>query len=109
MATVDHVEILRGPSGLFTGSGEPAGAINMRLKQPQEDRALRFSTEAGSWNNRRIEADVTGKLNDSGTVRGRLVAAGGDKDSWVNGVTNESRVLYGSLAADLTPDTTATF
>ena len=35
MATVDHIEILRGPSGLFTGTGEPAGAINMRLKQAQ--------------------------------------------------------------------------
>jgi len=109
MATVDHVEILRGPSGLFTGSGEPAGAINMRLKQAQEERAFRFSSEVGSWSNRRVEADVTGKLNDSGTIRGRLVAAYGDKDSWVDGVTNESRVLYGTLAADLTPDTTASF
>ncbi|MFT4014421.1 MAG: TonB-dependent siderophore receptor [Paracoccus sp. (in: a-proteobacteria)] len=109
MATVDHVEILRGPSGLFTGSGEPSGAINMRLKQAQQERAFRFSSEVGSWNNRRVEADLTGKLNESGTVRGRLVAAYGDKDSWVDGVTNESRVLYGTIAADLTPDTTATF
>ncbi|MFT3691359.1 TonB-dependent siderophore receptor [Paenirhodobacter sp.] len=109
MATVDHVEILRGPSGLFTGSGEPAGAINMRLKQAQAEPAFRFSGEAGSWNNRRVEADVTGKLNDSGTLRGRFVAAYGDKDSWVDDVTNKSRVLYGTIAADLTPDTTATF
>ncbi len=109
MATVDHVEILRGPSGLFTGSGEPAGAINMRLKQAQEERAFSFGAQVGSWSNRRVEADLTGRLNESGTFRGRLVAAYGDKESWVDHVTNESKVLYGTIAADLTPNTTASF
>lgn len=109
MATVDHIEILRGPSGLFSGTGEPAGAINMRLKQAQSERAFTLNAQAGSWNMGRVEADWTGALNESGTVRGRIVGAYGDKNSWVDGVDNKSKVLYGTIAADLTPDTTATF
>lgn len=109
MAIVDHVEILRGPSGLYFGAGEPAGAINMRLKQPREELSYSTSVEVGSWNKRRAEVDVTGKLNESGTVRGRMVAAYGTQDSWVDTVDNETLVLYGTVAVDLTPDTTATF
>jgi outer membrane receptor for ferric coprogen and ferric-rhodotorulic acid len=109
MAIVDHVEILRGPSGLFSGAGEPAGAVNMRLKQAREELSFATSVEVGSWNKRRAELDVTGKLNDSGSVRGRFVAAYGAQDSWVDTVDNKTLVLYGTVAVDITPDTTATF
>ncbi|WBU63862.1 TonB-dependent siderophore receptor [Paracoccus aerodenitrificans] len=109
MATVDHIEVLRGPSGLFVGSGEPAGAINMRLKQAQDVPAYSITGRIGSWNHRRIEADATGALNESGTIRGRIVGAYGDEDNWVDDVDNKTKVLYGTLAADLTPDSTATF
>ena len=109
MATVDHIEILRGPSGLFGGAGEPAGAINMRLKQPQDVAAFAVNGTVGTWNTRRIEGDVTGPLNDSGTVRGRVVGAWGDRDSWVDEVDNGVGVLYTALAIDLTPETTASF
>lgn len=109
MVVFDHVEILRGPSGLFTGSGEPAGAINMRLKQPTDDFQLRFSAIGGSWNNRRVEGDVGGPLNAAGTIRGRLVGAWGDRDSWMDKSDNQVAVGYGVIQADLTPDTTATF
>lgn len=109
MAAVDHVEILRGPSGLFSGAGEPAGAVNMRLKQPQDTAAGSASLTFGSWNSERVEADVTGPLNESGTVRGRIAGAFTDKESWVDTVDNSSGVLYGALAVDATPDTTATF
>lgn len=108
LVVFDHVEILRGPSGLFTGSGEPAGAINMRLKQPTDQFQLKFSAIGGSWSNRRVEGDVGGPLNSAGTIRGRLVGAWGSRDSWMDYVDNEVGVLYGTLQADLTPDTTAT-
>ncbi|SDL15940.1 outer-membrane receptor for ferric coprogen and ferric-rhodotorulic acid [Paracoccus chinensis] len=109
MAAVDHIEILRGPSGLFGGPGEPAGAINMRLKQPQDVFGTTLSASVGTWNNRRVEADVTGPLNDSGSVRGRIVGARGKRDSWIDNVENEVGVFYAALAIDVTPDTTASF
>lgn len=109
MAIIDHVEILRGPAGLFAGSGEPAGAINMRLKQASDSFAARFSTTFGSWNNRRAELDVGGPLNKAGTLRGRVVGALGKSDNFVDVVDNQIGVIYGTLQADLTENTTATF
>lgn len=109
MVTVDHVEILRGPSGLFGGTGEPGSAINMRLKQASDEYRASVNTILSSWSGRRVEADVTGPLVKSGRVRGRLVGALSAKDSWIDTVDNKVGVLYGTVQADLTENTTATF
>lgn len=109
MVTVDHVEILRGPSGLFGGTGEPAGAVNMRLKQASDQFKGSVNTIMSSWNGKRIEGDVTGPLDKEGRIRGRLVGALSDKDSFTDEVDNRVGVIYGTIAADLTENTTATF
>ncbi|MCX8997373.1 TonB-dependent siderophore receptor [Rhizobiaceae bacterium BDR2-2] len=108
MATIDHVEILRGPSGLFGGAGEPGSAINMRLKQASDEYKASVNTIMSSWDGKRIEADVTGPLTKSGRVRGRLVGALSTKDHWVDVVDNKVGVFYGTVQADLTDNTTAT-
>jgi TonB-dependent siderophore receptor len=109
MAIIDHVEILRGPAGLFGGAGEPAGAVNMRLKQAKSEFEARFEGTYGSWNHRRAEVDVTGPLNEAGTLRGRFVGALQGGDGFIDAVENGTGVLYGTVQADLTPNTTATF
>ena len=76
MATVDHIEILRGPAGLFGGASEPSGAINMRLKQASYQYKTQVNTIFDSWKGKRVEGDITGPLNQSGSVRGRLVHIG---------------------------------
>lgn len=108
MAIVDHIEILRGPAGLFGGAGEPAGAINMRLKQASDQFMARITGTGGSWNSWRGEVDVGGPLNEAGTIRGRIVGALGQKDSFVDVVDNRAAVGYGTLQFDITENTTAT-
>lgn len=109
MAIVDHIEILRGPAGLFGGAGEPAGAINMRLKQSKDTFSARVDGTVGSWEHGRAELDVTGPLNDAGTIRGRFVGAYQGEGSWVEDVENGVGVAYGTVEADVTENTTATF
>ncbi|CAI9417484.1 Fe(3+)-pyochelin receptor [Pleomorphomonas sp. T1.2MG-36] len=108
MATVDHIEILRGPAGLFGGASEPSGAINMRLKQASDQYKTQVNTIFDSWKGKRVEGDITGPLNQSGSVRGRLVGALAAKDSWTDTVDNKVAVAYGTVAADITDTTTAT-
>lgn len=108
MAVVDHIEILRGPSGLFGGAGEPAGAVNMRLKQASDEYKASINTIMSSWDGKRVEGDITGPLTKSGRVRGRLVGVLSGKDSFVDGVDNKVGVVYGTIQADLTENTTAT-
>ena len=101
----DHVEVLRGASGLTQGNAEPGGTINVIRKHPTEDFQAQGYIQAGTWNNVRSMADVSGSLNQDKTIRGRMVAAGGSSDSFKKNVSNDDRLLYGVLDFDLNPNT----
>ncbi|MFJ1300726.1 TonB-dependent siderophore receptor [Pseudomonadota bacterium AL_CKDN230030165-1A_HGKHYDSX7] len=107
MAIYDHVEVLRGPAGLYNGAGEPGGTVNLVRKRPTADFAVSGKVSAGSWNNYRGEFDVGGPLNESGSVRGRMVAAYQDKDEFYDISNTQRTVFYGIAEADITPDTVA--
>jgi outer membrane receptor for ferric coprogen and ferric-rhodotorulic acid len=106
LAIFDRVEVLRGPAGLYNGTGEPGGTVNLARKRAQKTFGVSGSLGGGSWNARRAEADVTGPLNEEGTIRGRAVGAYQKKDSWVDVNQNENSVGYGTLEFDLNPRTT---
>ena len=105
MAMIESIEVLRGASGLMQGSGEPSGAINLIRKKPTEHFQANGSVSYGSWNTVRGEVDLSGPLNQQGSVRGRFVAAYQDGDSWMKAVTRDTNLLYGIISADLTPST----
>lgn len=107
LALYDRIEVLRGPSGLLTGSGEPGGTINYVLKRPQDTFTLSAATGLGSWNQQRGELDVGGPLNTDGSLRGRAVAVYQDQDKFYHIGTDRNKVLYGVLEYDLGPSTTA--
>lgn len=102
----DRVEILRGASGLLQGAGSPGGAINLVRKRGQHTPTATFTGKAGSWDHYGLQADVGGPLNDSGTIRGRMVADQDDTHSFTDYVWSKTTSLYGALDFDLSPDTT---
>ncbi|AKT30361.1 TonB-dependent siderophore receptor [Pseudomonas syringae pv. actinidiae] len=108
MAIYDRVEVLRGASGLLVGAGQPGGAVNLVRKRPTADNKFSITTRAGSWDQYRVDLDGSGKLNDSGTVRGRMVAAYDDSGSYLDGRDSRTPLLYGIVEADVSDDTTLT-
>lgn len=108
MALYDHVEVLRGASGLTQGTGEPGGTVNLVRKAPTHDFQASASLSAGSWDKYRNEIDVSGALNDDGSLRGRVVTVYQDSKSFVDYVASDRQVFFGTLAYDFTPDTTLT-
>ncbi len=108
MAQFDHVEFLRGVDGLYSGAGDPGGTINMVRKRALAHNQLAFSTSAGSWDNYRSEADITGPLTEQGNVRGRLGIAYQDRKYFYDPGNMTTKVAYGSLEFDLSPDTLLT-
>ena len=101
MALYDRIEVLRGASGLVTGSGDPSGTINMVRKKPTA--VFQRSVEAGigSWHGKRGAADISGPLNDARTVRGRLIAVALDGDSYIDNYGRKKGIVYGVVEADL--------
>jgi outer membrane receptor for ferric coprogen and ferric-rhodotorulic acid len=108
MAIVDHVEILRGPAGLFGGAGEPAGAINMRLKQPLDEFAGTLTASGDSWGGSRAEVDLSTPLTEDGSVRGRVVLVRDQSQTWIDDNDNNTTAGYATLQGDLNDLTTVT-
>ncbi|XKF15483.1 TonB-dependent siderophore receptor [Halomonas sp. BLK-85] len=104
-AVYDRIEVVRGATGLMSGSGNPAATVNFVRKRPTSSPQASVGVSAGSWNRQRVDADVSGPLDDAGRVRGRLVAAGLQTDSYLDRLSRERGLLYGVLEADIT-DTT---
>ncbi|MEG1456175.1 MAG: TonB-dependent receptor plug domain-containing protein, partial [Comamonas sp.] len=95
LAIYDRVEVLRGASGLMSGAGDPSAAINMVRKRPTADWQAHVSVGAGSWSKARAEVDLSGPLNASGSVRGRLIGAYQKSDSYIDYYQLDKQVLYG--------------
>ncbi|MGJ7517105.1 TonB-dependent siderophore receptor [Pseudomonas baetica] len=107
-ASLDRIEVIKGATGLMTGAGDPSATVNLVRKKPTKDFKASVSATAGSWDNYRTEGDISGSLNDTGSVRGRFVGALQDKDSYIDHYSQKRDLYYGILEADLTDDTLLT-
>lgn len=106
LAMYDRIEVLRGPSGLYQGAGTPSGSVNFVRKRPTKEFGGSASVSVGRFDRYQLGADVGGALNESGSVRGRLVASTQDKGSPNKVQRNEQTMVYAALDADLTSSTT---
>lgn len=105
MALYDRVEVVRGATGLMTGAGSPSGTVNLIRKRPTKEFQAHVQLGAGSWDFYRAEADVSGPLTESGNLRGRLVFAKQDNNSFMDAYKQDKDLFYGALEADLTETT----
>ncbi|VVO64416.1 MULTISPECIES: TonB-dependent siderophore receptor [Pseudomonas] len=108
-SSLDRIEIVKGATGLMTGSGDPSATVNLIRKKPTKEFKASISGTVGYWDAYRSVGDISGSLNDSGSVRGRFVGAYSDKNSYQDHYSQKKDLFYGILEADLTPDTLLTF
>ena len=106
-ALFDRVEVVRGANGLMTGAGSASASINMVRKKPLQDFKASVSASAGSWDTYRTDVDVSSPLNQTGTIRGRTVLAYQTGDSYIDRYSEERKIAYGVVEADLTEKTKA--
>lgn len=105
LAMYDRVEVLRGADGLFNGFGSPGGTINLVRKRPQREFSASGEVSGGTLSDRGSQLDVGGPLNEAGTLRGRVVGSYEDQDLTQDSTWRKDRLFYGTLEADLSPDT----
>lgn len=104
---LESVEVVKGPNSLTYGQVSPGGQINQVLKTPIESQTNRAEIAVGSEDYRRFSADLQGDLNDSGSVRYRLLSSIWDKT--IESGLGQSRVLVApSVTANLSDQTEVT-
>jgi len=102
----DRIEIVRGATGLMTGAGSPAASINLHRKHADgKELATSLGFTVGSWNDYRVDADVSAPLTSDGRVRARFVGVYQDTESFQDFYNKEKTVLYGIVDADLSENT----
>lgn len=108
LANVEQVEILKGPASILYGRIEPGGMVNYVTKQPQATPHYAFEQELGSYAYYRTAADLTGPLNEAGTLTYRLNIAYEKAGSFRQFVDDERLFFAPVLQWAATPDTTFT-
>lgn len=108
LAMYDHVEVLRGVDGLFSGMGNPGGTINLVRKRPTRELQVIGTLSAGRWNNYRAELDVSTPITADGGIRARVVGSLIDREFFYDVAMDQKKFFYGIIEADLTPSTTIT-
>ena len=106
LAMFDRVEVIRGATGLVTGSGNPSAAINLVRKRPTREAQVSLTGGAGRWDDYRGEIDASSPLNASGTLRGRVVGSYRDAHSFRDEEQHDHGLIYAIGEADLGDSTT---
>lgn len=102
-AIYDRVEIVRGANGMMTGAGNPSATVNMVLKKPTYTTQVHASVSYGSWNNKRVDIDVSTPINDEHAVR--AVFTKQDKESYLDRYETDKTIAYLAYEGKLTDDT----
>lgn len=82
IANIQRLEVLKGPSSVLYGRGEPGGIINIVTKQPQAERYNSIEQIFGSYNYYRTMVDSTGPLDKDKKFLYRINAAYENRQSY---------------------------
>lgn len=95
--TLERTEVLRGPGSVLYGSSAVGGLINLVSKRPQEKEHREIGVTYGSFDTKRIQADMTGKLTPDGEWLYRLVGVWRDADYQTDYVKNDRQVFMPAI------------
>ncbi|MFQ2198655.1 TonB-dependent receptor [Aeromonas hydrophila] len=95
LGNTERVEVLKGPAAVLYGRGSTGGIVNRVSKKPQKGLESSVSAQVGSFDSRRLAADLNGEAGEQ--VQVRLNLAQEDKESFRNGVTSKRTLLAPSV------------
>jgi len=102
-ATIERIEVLKGPAASLYGRGDPGGTVNIVTKKPQAGTFARLQASAGSWDRYRTSLDLNSPLDEQGDLLARLNLAVEDNHSFRDHVGSERLFAAPSLSQRTTP------
>jgi outer membrane receptor for ferric coprogen and ferric-rhodotorulic acid len=107
-AMFERIEIVRGANGLSSSSGNPSATVNFVRKRPTDTFQATAGLTVSSWDTRRLDADISGPVNQAGTVAGRIVIAHQEGNSYLQRYQPTKDLFYGVIEARLDTSTLLT-
>lgn len=106
LAIYDHIEVLRGPTGLMQGTGEPGGTINLVRKRTKDEFSATNTFSVGNWSKIQETIDITGPLNADKSLRGRFVGNFDKAGSFKDNIDHKNGMIFGVIEGDIGNNTT---
>jgi iron complex outermembrane receptor protein len=101
LATVEQLEILKGPASVVTGAIEPGGIINYVTKKPLNEPNYTLGFEVGNYGRYQPSIDLTGPLTADKNVLYRFIAAYERQDSYQDFANSEVTSIAPSISFKL--------
>ena len=112
VANLERIEVLKGPSALLYGRGEPGGTVNYITRTPDLDNHASLQQYFGNFDFYRTEVHVNGasgsEASDPGRFAARLDAAYQTNGSFIDFVETERAFAAPSARWKIAPETTLT-
>ena len=94
---IERVEVLKGPTGMLYGAGQPGGLLNYVTKKPKFSDHTEFALFTGNDNLGGGFFDTTGAMNSDKTLAYRVGAYHQSKDSFRNHADEENTIISTGL------------
>ncbi|HKX77515.1 MAG TPA: TonB-dependent receptor [Novosphingobium sp.] len=101
---IQRVEVLKGPSGMLYGPGEPGGLINYVTKTPSEELQAQANLTLGNYERYGASGEISGPITGNGVLLGRAGAFYEQMDPFRYNTRDKSLILDGGLTAKLGED-----
>ncbi|WP_018699037.1 TonB-dependent siderophore receptor [Amorphus coralli] len=105
---LEAIEVLKGPSGTMYGASSPGGIVNLVTKKPTEQPFREVMIEAGSHDRFQGNMDLSGPLNEAGTVLYRMTGVLRDSGTMMDAVPDDRVYIAPAITFKPTNDTTLT-
>lgn len=88
-ASLERLEVIRGPATSLYGRGDPGGTFNVVTKQPLPEQKVTLGSQFDDQGMHRATLDASGPLNQDGSLAYRLNVLGEGGDSFRDHVESE--------------------
>lgn len=95
--TLERVEVLRGPSSILYGAGNLGGLVNLVSKAPSAEAYREIGVDYGTFDRRQLRVDMTGPINDDGTLLYRVTGLGRLANTQTDNVTDDRIMIQPSI------------
>lgn len=94
----ERIEVPKGPSSVLYGAGSPGGLVNFVSKRPTREPFGEVIFEPGSYSRWQGKVDLSGPIDDDGTVSYRLTGLARTADTQVEHIPNDRLFVAPALS-----------
>lgn len=106
---IERIEVLKGPAGALFSQGGPGGTVNIVTKKPLSVPFYNIEGTIGNFDTYGGSVDLTGPLNESGTLLYRFIAGANTTDTFIDFFDRRNFLIAPLLTWQISPATQLTF